>query len=92
MFWIGGHLNQFKNWLDDWAQRVVVNGQYSDWGQESVLGPVLFNSHISDLEKVTMHMSSLQKTPNWEGLADTLKWKTTSHSEVDRLEGWVLGI
>lgn len=25
MFWIGGQINQFKNWLGDWAERVVVN-------------------------------------------------------------------
>lgn len=50
------------NWLDDQAQRVVVNGSCSarvpvttrtQWG--SPMGPVLSNICISDLEQVTKY-------------------------------------
>ena len=77
-------LNWFTNWLTGRRQRVVLDGQSSDWTdvtssvpQGSVLGPILFLIFIDDLRNVVTSGLSL--------FADDTKLFRTIRNPQDRL-------
>uniref|UniRef100_K7EWB1 Reverse transcriptase domain-containing protein n=1 Tax=Pelodiscus sinensis TaxID=13735 RepID=K7EWB1_PELSI len=92
----GATIRWVHNWLDNRTQRVVINCSQSCWkgiisgvSQGSVLGTVLFNFFINDLDiGIERTLIKFADDTKLGGVATALEDRVKIQNDLDKLEKW----
>ena len=93
----GKLLNWFGSYLQNRKQRVILNGQYSAWGnlmagvpQGSVLGPLMFLVYINDIvDDITCNIKLFaDDTAIFIDIDDMVTGQTVVNQDLTKLQAW----
>ena len=94
---VGGKLADWiENWLRNRKQRVVINGEASDWvevtsgvPQGSILGPLLFVIYINDLDSnIVNKLVKFADDAKLGGRVDDKRYIISIQEDLNRLVKW----